>query len=149
MFARFASATVSALALLAVGAAMVHAEPSPETWMSEADIKASLGGHAIDGHYRSGRTFSESYTADGRLQYRDDLRTSGGRWSLTNGTFCTIYDTDPSGGCFRVKRSGSNCFEFYFVARTEEQAKTPRDPDWTARGWLADRKNTCVDGANA
>ncbi len=117
--------------------------------MSEADIRAALGGQAIDGHYRSGRTFSETYGADGRIAYRDDVRASGGRWSLVNGAFCTIYDSDPSGGCFRVKRSGSNCFEFYFVARTTEEAKTPRSPDWTARGWRADARSTCVDGANA
>ena len=117
--------------------------------MSEDDIKAVLGGQAIDGHYRSGRTFSESYGADGRIAYRDEFRASGGHWSLVNGAFCTIYDGDASGGCFRIKRSGANCYEFYFVARTEDEAKKPRDPDWTARGWLAKQKNTCVDGANA
>lgn len=120
-----------------------------EGFMAEADIRAALGGQAIDGHYRNGRTFSESYAADGRISYRDDYRASGGRWSLVNGAFCTIYDGDPSGGCFRVRRSGANCFEFYFVARTEEEAKAPRKPDWTARGWRSDAKSTCVDGANA
>lgn len=117
--------------------------------LSGDEIRAALGGKTIDGHYRNGRTFTESYTDAGRLDYRDELRQSGGHWSIVNGTFCTIYDTDPTGGCFRVRRSGANCFEFYFVARTEEEARTPRDPDWTARGWLNDRKSTCVDGANA
>lgn len=127
----------------------VSAETQVEAWMSETEIRTALGGQAIDGHYRSGRTFSETYAADGRISYRDDIRQSGGHWSLVNGSFCTIYDTDASGGCFRVKRSGANCYEFYFVARTEDEAKRPRDPDWTARGWRADQKNTCVDGANA
>ena len=118
-------------------------------WMSDDDIKSALGGKAIDGHYRSGRTFSETYGADGRLSYRDELRISGGHWSVVNGAFCTIYDQDPTGGCFRVRRSGSNCYEFYFVARTESEANTPRTPDWTARGWHSDSKDTCVEGANA
>lgn len=125
------------------------ASPNAEAWMSEADIKGALGGQAIDGHYRNGRTFSETYAADGHISYRDDYRSSGGHWSLINGAFCTIYDSDPSGGCYRVKRSGTNCFEFYFVARTEDEANSPRKPDWTARGWRRDAKSTCVDAANA
>lgn len=118
-------------------------------YMSDDEIRAALGGKSIDGHYRSGRTFTETYRADGRLTYRDDIRESGGHWSLVNGSFCTIYDGDASGGCFRVRRSGSNCYEFYFVARTEAEAVNPREPDWTARGWYNDRKDTCVEGANA
>lgn len=144
----FAVARVLALLLglaTATGAGAIGAE----TWMSGDEITIALGGKAIDGHYRGGRTFSETYAFDGSLRYRDDKRQSGGHWSVINGSFCTIYDTDPTGGCFRVRRSGANCFEFYFVARTETEAATPRTPDWTARGWLNDTKDTCVEGANA
>ena len=134
--------------MLSAGCSSAHALDGGG-YMSGDEISTALGGKTIDGHYRSGRTFTESYKDGGRLEYRDDMRQSGGHWSIVNGTFCTIYDSDPTGGCFRVRRSGSNCYEFYFVARTEEEAKTPRDPDWTARGWLNDRKDTCVEGANA
>lgn len=123
--------------------------PDGEAWMNDAEIKQALGGKIIDGHYRNGRTFTESYLTAGGIKYVDDFRSSGGHWSVVNGSFCTIYDGNSAGGCFRVRRSGANCFEFYFVARTEEEAVTPRQPDWTARGWLKDVKSTCVDGAAA
>lgn len=135
---------------MAVATCSVAASVSAgETWMTETEIRDALAGKVIDGHYRNGRTFTETYLAGGRISYTDQVRSSGGRWSLVNGSFCTIYDGDSSGGCFRVHRAGSNCFEFYFVARTEEQALKPGDPSWTARGWLKDVKSTCVDGAAA
>jgi hypothetical protein len=118
-------------------------------WMGEAEIRAALAGAAIDGHYASGRTFTESYRADGRLTYREPARQSQGHWSVQSGAFCTIYEGDPTGGCYRVRRVGPNCFEFYFVARTEEQARQdPRDPSWTARGWVNSQPATCRDGAS-
>jgi len=119
-----------------------------EAWMSESDIRAALGGHNIAGHYRTGHAFTEAYRSDGSLEYKDDDRQSGGHWSVRNGAFCTIYSDDPSGGCFRVKRNGSNCFEFYFVSRTEEGTARPDEPSWTARGWIEGIKGTCVDGSN-
>jgi hypothetical protein len=117
-------------------------------WMSEQELSATFAGHTIDGHYPGGRAFTETYASSGRVDYRDDLKATGGRWSITDGTFCTIYDNDPTGGCFRVLRSGPNCFEFYFVARTEEEARQPRSPDWTARGWLTGESSTCTEGQN-
>lgn len=116
-------------------------------WMSGADIKSTFDGQEIDGHYSNGRTFSESYYQDGSVSYREADRQNHGIWSVREGTLCTIYDGDTTGGCFRVRRSGSNCFEFYFVARTEEQAerKDFGTPAWTARGWLIDSSSTCPD----
>jgi hypothetical protein len=119
-----------------------------EAWMGEVDLRAALGGKHIAGHYRTGRAFTEAYNADGSLSYNDDDRHSDGHWSVLNGTFCTIYSDDPSGGCFRVKRHGDNCFEFYFVARTEEGTAKPDAPSWTARGWVESTKDTCADGSN-
>lgn len=120
-----------------------------DSWMSEGEIDAQFRGVAIDGHYASGRTFSESYGRDGRLEYRERDRHTRGRWSIEAGTFCTIYDQDPTGGCYRVKRVGGNCFEFYFVARTEEQVRRdPGAPSWTARGWVKSAPATCGDGAS-
>ena len=119
-------------------------------WMSEPELKAALEGQAVEGEYPSGRPFKERYEAGGRVAYEDDLRSSGGHWSIESGTFCTIYDNDPTGGCFRVRKVGSNCFEFYFVARTEEEArKDPQEPDWTARAWIEDREATCKDRISA
>ncbi len=140
----------SAASLTLLAALTVAALPAPavERWMTESELSEAFSGKTLDGAYQSGRTFTETYRQDGRLRYRDDGRASDGHWSVTAGTFCTIYDDDPTGGCFRVHREGANCFEFYFVARTEEQAKTPHGPSWTARAWISGVKSTCVDGAN-
>lgn len=136
--------------LLAV-ASLVLAPASARTggpWMTDNELRTTFGGQSIDGHYQNGSTFSETYQSSGRVSYRDERRETGGRWTIIEGTFCTIYDDDPTGGCFRVMRSGENCYEFYFVARTEDEARTPRSPDWSARGWLSTSSATCTDGAN-
>jgi hypothetical protein len=133
---------ISSLAILPTAA-----EPSG-LWMSDTELRSTFGGQTIDGLYPNGRTFTESYKSSGRIDYRDDRRTTGGRWSTIEGSFCTIYDDDPTGGCFRVMRTGANCYEFYFVARTEDEARTPRTPDWTARGWLSGTSSTCTEGSN-
>jgi len=130
-------------------AARAEAPADKAAWMSDADLGRVFGGAEIDGHYASGRTFAENYKASGRLEYREASRSSGGRWSVQSGTFCTIYDGDTSGGCYRVKQVGQNCFEFYFVARTEERARvSPNRPSWTARAWLRTRPVTCGEGAS-
>lgn len=137
------------LIFLVASAAACAPLAARDSWMSESEIQTRFQGVAIDGHYASGKTFSESYLADGRLEYQERDRRNGGRWSVQSGAFCTIYDRDPTGGCYRVKRVGSNCFEFYFVARTEEQARRdPNEPSWTARGWVRTEPATCTDGAS-
>ena len=101
-------AIVAALAPLAVSAVAAEDAPPPTqrpsvppAYMSEADMQSAFGGKAIDGHYADGVTFSESYAADGRIDYRERGRDMAGRWSVRAGTFCTIYDTSPTGGCYR------------------------------------------------
>ena len=116
-------------------------------WMDGAGLTSTFKGKALDGEYASGRTFKETYMDDGGLHYQDDGRVNGGHWSVSSGTFCTIYDDDPAGGCFRVQKIGANCFEFYFVARTEDKAPGPpdRDPSWTARAWISGHASTCKE----
>ncbi|MCB1521438.1 MAG: hypothetical protein KDJ37_12800 [Hyphomicrobiaceae bacterium] len=114
--------------------------------MSEADMRGAFAGITLEGRYGNGRPFSESYGRDGRIAYSERGRVVGGRWSLENGAFCTIYDRDPTGGCYRVKRVGANCYEFYFIARTEEQARhDPRAPSWTARGSVTGQAGSCAE----
>jgi len=117
------------------------------TWMTEGTINQSFSGKTIEGHYVDGATFSERYDGDGRLFYKDARRETFGRWSIHSGTFCTIYDNDPTGGCYRVHQVSENCFEFYFAARTVEQAQDgPSDkPSWTARAWLKGPASTCTE----
>ena len=136
--------------LISVGVlAGVAATPAmaQEFWMPDEELTATFAGVTIDGEYVDGRYFTERYHNDMALEYFEGPREAKGHWSVVSGTFCTIYSGDPSGGCFRVARIGSNCFEFYFVARTEEQVRRNEDgkPGWTARGWVKGKKATCQD----
>ncbi len=117
--------------------------------MGDAQLQALFGDAMIAGHYADGRTFNEHYKADGSLHYQEQRRPEPwtGHWSVIRGRFCTIYNEAGSGGCFRVHQVSSNCFEFYFETRTEDEARrsTPGNPTWTARGWRIDRPITCED----
>jgi hypothetical protein len=146
-FGTLASAAACA-ALLAIGA--VSAATGNAPWLQNNDIATALAGKTLEGRYASGKAFTERYLDDGRIEYIEGGKTIGGHWSVTAGTFCTIYDTDPAGGCFRVTRVGSNCFEFYFASRTEAAAPGPEDsvPSWTARGSVSGQASACDDGAN-
>lgn len=119
-------------------------------WMPGDEIATHFRNVTIDGRYASGQSFTERYRDDGRVEYNESGWTIGGHWSVTAGTLCTIYDTDASGGCFRIARVSDNCFEFYFAARTEESAPGPdrAQPIWTARGAISGKATACPDGAD-
>ena len=126
----------------------MQAAAARTAWMSEAELASAFTDVTLNGHYASGREFTERYLKSGRIEYIESKVTIGGRWSIESGTFCTIYDADPAGGCYRVHRESENCYEFYFVARTQEQAaRDPREPAWTARGSIDGKAPTCTDGA--
>lgn len=132
-------------------ASPMAAAAQTNTWMSESELSSALSGQAVSGEYASGNKFFEAYNADGSIAYEDDVRSSSGHWSVKAGTFCTIYDEDASGGCFRVQKVGANCFEFYYVARTESDASSGnhREPDWTARAWLEGKPSSCKERFSA
>jgi hypothetical protein len=151
---RLSAAVIAAAAVVAasLGTTPASGEPGadrpPQVFMSEADMTASFGGKTITGQYADGVGFSETYGADGRIDYRERGRDMTGRWLVRAGTFCTLYDTSPTGGCYRVVRRGPNCFEFYFIARDETQAeRRPGLPSWTAQAWIKDLPATCKDDA--
>lgn len=125
------------------------ARSGPAFWMPASELRAVLGGATINGEYVDGRTFTESYSHEGRLTYSEvsSNRQWVGHWSVTNDRFCTIYDDSGTGGCFRVRRVSFNCFEFFFDTRTEEEAlkSTPRSPTWTARAWRTSTPSTCEE----
>lgn len=140
------SAVVIVVAMTA--SLQVHAG---EAWLAPDEISAALAGKTLEGRYATGKAFTEHYGADGRVGYKESGGfTTGGHWSITAGSFCTIYDGDASGGCFRVSRTGKNCFEFYFITRTEEAAarREHEQPAWTARGSVSGEPTSCEDGAN-
>lgn len=133
--------------LLLVADSMARFANAIETWMSGEELAKTFKGVTVDGHYVDGRKFSEVYADDNALQYFEGPVENTGHWSVIGSTFCTIYRGDLSGGCYRVTRRGANCFEFYFVARTEDQVRRRREgrPGWTARAWIRDQAATCED----
>jgi hypothetical protein len=141
-----------ALTALAVGSLAFSASgPSSPSfamsaWLDDAELQR-FNGATIDGRYVNGKPFTEQYRGDGRLNYVEHDMALGGHWSITQGTLCTIYDYDETGGCYRVMRVDTNCYEFYFVSRTEEAAPGPSDgkPRWTARGAIQGQSSACKD----
>ena len=135
------------LPLLAAAAALVVPAVADDGWMSEEAMKAAFANKTIQGLYATGKAFTETYGADGGISYREKSVDYHGHWSLQAGTFCTIYDADAAGGCFQVKQVSDNCYEFYFVARTEAEAAQfgPGVPSWTARAAVSDRDASCSD----
>jgi hypothetical protein len=116
-------------------------------WLENAEIRRAFDGATIEGRYASGKHFIEHYNRNGSLRYDEAGLMLGGHWSVTQGTLCTIYDEQETGGCYRVMRVDENCYEFYFVSRTEEAAPGPSDgkPRWTARGSVQGKASACRD----
>lgn len=125
---------------LATGASAISA------WLSDAELQR-FSNATIDGRYANGKPFTEHYGSDGRLHYVERGMTLGGHWSITQGSLCTIYDYDETGGCYRVMRVDTNCYEFYFVSRTETTVPRSEDgkPRWTARGAIQGQASACRD----
>lgn len=137
----------STLWVVAGAVALSATATAAKQWMGEDELRATFAGVTIDGQYEDGRGFTERYRSDMAVAYSEGPRETTGHWSVISDTFCTIYRGDPTGGCFRVTRIGDNCFEFYFVARTEAQVRrrNERKPGWTARGWIKGLPATCVE----
>lgn len=144
-FCRGAMSATAVFASALVAVAYPGAATKSPAWMTEADIKTTFGGKTIQGHYASGTAFTETYHADGGIDYVERTRSFGGHWSVQGEAFCTIYHKDGSGGCYLVSQVGENCYEFYFVARTEYDAANALmiPPSWTARAAVSDRSGTC------
>lgn len=116
-------------------------------WMTGDAIRSTFAGKTIQGHYADGTAFTEEYRADGAIDYRERDKTQAGHWSLQGNAFCTIYHRWATGGCYRVRQVSDNCYEFFFVARTEFEAanRLTTRPSLTARAAVADRTATCEE----
>jgi hypothetical protein len=146
------------MALVALGAAAAGAALAPQAraahdWMSEAAMRQAFIGKTLDGHYVNGMHWSETYTADGRLDYVESLRKGVGHWLFRGRVFCTFYDPGQglNGGCFNALQPSSNCYEFYFAGATERDAEREGSREsapgplasWVARAWRRDEPSTC------
>jgi hypothetical protein len=104
-------------------------------------------GKGVSGAYADGTPVKETYKVGGGIDYWDSIRVSTGTWSVVNNLFCTFYtNTDMSGGCFRVEQVSANCFDYYALAGSTDEALTPSDkPRYTARAHVEGAPNTCPD----
>jgi hypothetical protein len=115
-------------------------------WMTDAQITAFVKGVEIAGEYSDGTTFTELYKPDGEADYFDNrYGRVMGQWSVVNNHFCTLYEHEMRGACFRGVQRGSNCFEFYASTATPAETASPQgEPTWTARAWRKGVPNTCT-----
>jgi hypothetical protein len=142
-------AALLALALAIAPAAATGSEqtlPAQPIVMQGPELIATFDGKTANGAYGDGTPVRETYLVGGAITYWDpNWGNKTGKWSVINNLFCTFYD-GMSGGCFRVERIGANCFDFFAVAGSEDEALQPGPrKDYTARVSLEGTKSTCPD----
>jgi hypothetical protein len=145
--------TLSVVALAALAGA---GDPIVDTsrWMPEEAMRAAFIGKTLDGHYVEGLRWTETYTADGRLNYQESQRRGAGYWYFRGSVFCTFYDPGQglAGGCWRAIQASTNCYEFY-VAGLDNQNEDETAPGpmgaWAARAWRQGEPSTCEDRPSA
>ncbi len=110
-------------------------------------IIALLEGKTLKGAYADGTPVRETYAVGGKIpDYLDARQSATGTWSVVNNQLCTFYDADMAGGCFRVEIIGTNCFDYFAIASSVEEALTPTDkPRYTARAHIEGLAETCPD----
>ena len=110
------------------------------------EILSELAGKTIRGAYADGTAFTETLWPDGKDTYWDPRGASVGHWSVERDLVCFKYDDEynMAGGCFRVEKNGSNCFDFYSekeaVGDTAKPAKKRR---YVARASSDGAEATC------
>lgn len=126
---------------------------SATIWMTESAMRDAFVGKTLEGHYGNGRSWIETYTKDGRLDYREGPREAKGTWHFRGAVFCTFYDAAYrpmfNGGCWVVQKVSANCYEFYLAppGLRPPEADADEEPDaisrWNARGWRREEPSTC------
>jgi hypothetical protein len=121
--------------------------------MSEEDMRSAFIGMTLDGHYVDGLRWTETYTPDGRLDYREPMRTGLGHWHFRGRVFCTFYDPGHglNGGCWNAIKVSTNCYEFYIAGISDLQPEDDALPlgGWAARAWRTGEPSTCEDRPTA
>jgi hypothetical protein len=137
---------VAVLALLSTPACATEKPKGPVALDGAAIIK-TFEGKGVSGVYSDGSPVKETYKLGGGIDYWDKVRTSTGTWSVVNNLFCTFYNnTEMNGGCFRVEQLSANCFDYYALAGSTDEALKPSDtPRYTARAHIEGAPNTCPD----
>ena len=114
--------------------------------MNRDEIVAAFVDRQLSGVYPSGLPWSELIRSDGTSDYREGERRREGRWWMRDHNFCFSYALPMSGGCFRVVRIGSNCYELYAVNPGDRPAPAPStEEQWNGRMWRDDVPPTCEE----
>src|SRR5512145_145337 len=133
----------------AAAAALVPSAGAARDWMGEDAMRTAFIGKTLDGQYVNGERWTETYTADGRLDYRESIRKGVGYWYFRGHVFCTFYDPGQglNGGCFTTLQPSSNCYEFYVAGLNEGEIDKETSPgpggSWVARAWRRGEPSTC------
>ncbi len=110
--------------------------------MNSAEILAALPGMTMTGSYADGVKFTETYhSGQRRSAYQDDRGSDTGNWFEKDGLFCTFY-VSLQGACFKVVRTGANCYEYY-VAEGQDGIKSEPDAHWNSVGWDQAKPSSC------
>lgn len=122
--------------------------PAPqvkERILSGPEIITAFEGRTVAGAYHDGLAVRETYAVGGAISYWDPRGPDTGQWSVMNNLFCTFY-TSMAGGCFRIVQVSANCFDFYALADTANDALNPKDkPAYTARAAVQGTASTCPE----
>lgn len=127
--------------LILLSAAVCPALAAERREMSAAEILAVLPGMTMTGNYADGMKFTETYAPDKSIAYQDDRGSDTGNWFEKDGMFCTFY-VSLQGACFKVVRSGANCYEYY-VAEGQDGLKSEPGSHWNSVGWDVKHPSTC------
>jgi hypothetical protein len=142
------------LALAGLATARLQAAPT-NVWMTEEAMRVAFIGNTLDGHYVDGLRWTETYSAQGRLDYRESVRKGVGYWYFRGNVFCTFYDPGYglNGGCWTAVKTSANCYEFYIAGlndnRTEDETAPGPLGNWAARAWRQGEPSTCEDKPSA
>jgi hypothetical protein len=143
------STRVSFLALtaLASGLAAAPAAALGSPWLTQAETRTMIVGHAMKGYYRNAERWVDDYAADGGIKYSDARNSWTGRWSFQGDVFCTFYNGGVDGGCYLMRQISANCYEYVIVDSAYSGSELPkgRSPEWFARGWRGAEPSTCEE----
>ena len=128
---------------LALGAPAAFADQA--TVLLGPQIISLLEGKTLKGVYADGSPVQETYAVGGKIpDYVDNYQSSTGTWSVVNNQLCTFYDSKMAGGCFRVEKLNDNCFDYFVMASSVEEALAPQErPRYTARAHIQGVADTC------